>query len=245
MKISVLIQTIVLTLSVSIPVYAKDITHDLWDVLLQQQVYNGLVDYAHFNRPALKRYLAELDKMQLEGLSTNQQLALWINAYNAYTIELVLNNYPLKSIKDISKPWDHKSARVGGKLYSLNEIEHEILRKKFKDPRIHFAIVCASIGCPQLLSRAYTAEKIEQQLDTQARLFFSTHATVEKGFFGGETLTTSKILSWFSEDFGSSERERLQFIARYAPVEIQHKIKVNPKMSLSYSSYNWNINAQK
>lgn len=173
--------------------------------------------------------------------SRNDQLAYWINAYNAYTIQLIIRNYPLKSIKDIGSkikipfvntPWDIKFIRIGNKTYDLNNIEHDILRKKFNEPRIHFAIVCASVSCPKLLNEAYVGTRLNDQLAAQAREFIND-PTRNKITPGKAEL--SPIFSWFKGDF--TKKGSLQdFINQYATT------KITAKTSLSNLDYNWNLN---
>ena len=225
---------------------APEFSHQGWDTLLQKHVVAGEVDYKNFDRVALDGYLKELSTVSLKALKSDELLALWINAYNAYTVALILDNYPLKSIKDISKPWDKKFCKVGGTTYSLNDIEHKILRKEFKEPRIHFAIVCASIGCPPLASRAYEGGVIDAQLERQAKGFFTNpqNTKIESSFFGGKKLSTSKILSWFGGDFGKTEKERVAFIRRYVTADIAKEIDADPAIDLTFLTYDWKLNGK-
>ena len=157
---------------------AQDL-HDRWDKLLQAHVSEGEVNYAAIRKnPAeLNDYIETLGNTDPANMTQTDQLAFWINAYNAFTVKLIIDNMPLKSIRDIKSPWKQKNWHVGDRVLSLNQIEHEILRKNFKEPRIHFAIVCASIGCPDLQNRAFLGTTVKAQL-TNATREFMAHADV-------------------------------------------------------------------
>jgi len=155
---------------------AQKIDHSEWTKILQLHVSeSGKVNYRAFknNRESLKNYLDNLaNHAPNKNWSNAETKAYWINAYNAYTIQLILDNYPLKSIKDLNDPWGQTFFKINGKMMSLNTIEHKILRP-MDDPRIHFAIVCASESCPKLLNYAYAAETLNIQLDQAARDFIN------------------------------------------------------------------------
>ena len=163
---------------------SQPVSHDIWDALLKKHVNaDGFVDYKNFQRDSneLKRYLNQLAAAPPDdSWPRAEQMAYWINAYNAFTIQLILENYPVKSIKDIKRGiafvnsvWDIKFIRIGDKTYDLNNIEHGILRSKFKDARIHAAINCASYSCPRLRAGAYTAGQLEEQLEEAMRTFIN------------------------------------------------------------------------
>jgi hypothetical protein len=158
--------------------------HNTWDKLLHKYVKDGIVDYKGFasDIKVLDGYLEQLEKENISGYSPAEKLALWINAYNAFTVKLILNHYPIKSIRKISNPWGQPVWKVAGQTLSLDYIEHKILRREFREPRIHFAIVCASIGCPDLQSFAFRGDKIKEQLDLAAREFFASakHFRIKK-----------------------------------------------------------------
>lgn len=243
---SKLFLTTALLLGCRASLFAAEFTHTLWDQLLQKHVVDGRVDYAGFDRVELRKYLAELAALSMQGMSREAQLALWINAYNAYTVELILDNYPISSIKKIPDPWGTVFCKVAGSSYSLDQIEHEILRKRFKEPRIHFAIVCASISCPPLAARAYSAQNVLEMLEKQTAAFFgkSINLKIEKGWLGSHKLYTTKILKWFGEDFGTSKRERVTFIKAYAPAAIRRELEQNPDMDLAFLFYDWGLNGR-
>jgi hypothetical protein len=213
------------------------ISHESWNFLLKKHVStNGNVNYKGFAKDsvALNAYLKLLsaNPPDEKSWSVNEKIAYWINAYNAFTIQLMIRNYPLKSIKDIFSPWDRKFFSIGGKKISLGHIEHEILRKKFAEPRIHFAIVCASISCPKLLNQAYDAKILNNQLEKQAFDFINDP---KRNLISAEKAQLSEIFSWFSGDF--TKKGTLQdYVNQYS------KVKINNKTKITYLNYNWNIN---
>ena len=194
---------------VSVITNAQNIDHSKWNSLLQSFVSdNGNVDYFAFknNEERLEDYLEYLSENQPKKSSAkNEKLAYWINAYNAFTVKLIIDNYPIKSIKDIGKPWDKKFITIDGKNLSLNHIEHEILRK-MNEPRIHFAIVCASFSCPKLDNQAFTADKLEAQLTRVTKAFL---ADKNRNEISEKSIKISKIFDWFSKDF--TEKHLLEF----------------------------------
>jgi hypothetical protein len=219
--------------------------HDVWNELLNKYVAeNGMVNYQGFINEIdkLDAYLDVLSKNAPgESWTENEKLAYWINAYNAYTVKLIAKNYPLKSIKDlnpaISVPtvntiWAKDWFQIGGKDFSLDRIEHKILRKQFEEPRIHFAVNCASISCPILRAEAYTAENIDRQLDEQARIFLNDSS---RNIITEDKVVVSKIFSWFGGDFKKGQ-SLVQFIDRYTDVDINDKAKVR------FKKYDWNLN---
>lgn len=222
-------------LAVSLPTKAQNLNDHAYNKLLQKHVNNhGEVNYQAIKTdPQL--LLASLEgftKTQAnKSWSQEERLAYWINAYNAFTIKLIIDHYPIKSIKDIKNPWDQEFIPIGKQLMSLNQIEHDILRK-MKEPRIHFAIVCASKSCPKLLNEAYTPSKLDLQLTLATEEFLSDET---KNNLSEETIKLSKIFKWFSEDF-TTNGSLIDFLNLYAPIEISQKAKK------SYMDYNWDLN---
>jgi hypothetical protein len=214
---------------------AQRISHTEWDALLQKNVSrNGNVNYKAFQKDSkqLQAYLNELSaNVPTKSWSKNATLAYWINAYNAYTVKLILDNYPTKSIKDINDPWGKKFFTLGNKKYSLEEIEHEILRK-MNEPRIHFAINCASFSCPNLLNEAYTEVKLNQQLAAVAKSFINDKT---KNTITSNKIEISKIFDWFEGDF-KTKGSVIDFLNQYSGVKISRTAKIN------YKEYNWNLN---
>jgi len=227
--------------------------HAAWDAILQKRVDDaGQVDYRGLRQDgaAMDAYLLWIARTDPSTLTRDGQMAYWVNAYNAFTAKLILNHYPVKSIKDIPKRWDLEIWEAGGLRYSLNHIEHEILRKKFKDARVHFAIVCASVGCPDLWNHAFSEAALAEQLDDAARKFFRSpkHLRFEtkKGAFGREvsTLHLSSILKWFSDDFAEGGKTDItRFVARYADRELVKKMfKTGDALKVKYLAYDWDLN---
>ena len=185
----------------------------------------------------------DLEKVSLSDLKTQKEkLTFWINAYNVMAAKMVLDNYPLKSIKDagslFTAVWKKEVGVVAGKTRTLNEIEHEILRK-MGDPRIHAAIVCASVSCPDLRGEAYTVEKLDSQLDDQLTLFL---ANSKKGLHIDKKgyLYMSSIFKWFKEDFDAKGGVR-NYLAPYAPEGAMSSIK-DTKLTVYYLDYDWELN---
>lgn len=232
-------------------------SHQLFTEVLKQHVKNGLVDYKNLKKDIrLEKYLAQLSNTDPEKLSRNEKLAFWINAYNAFTLQVIVENYPVESITDLNTGgkiigyllgktvWDKEFISINKKKYSLGDIEHKILRK-MNEPGIHFSIVCASISCPPLRNEAFEADKIEEQLKSQAVQFVNDNA---RNYFDAKKRKAylSKIFSWFSEDFGSSDEKILKFVSQYLPENISSDIKNNlSEWDISYKAYNWNLNEQK
>lgn len=209
--------------------------HNTWHKLLQKHVTkDGNVNYKGFKkeRIQLRNYIISLGKnMPNNDWSNKEILAYWINAYNAFTVDLILRNYPVKSIKDIKNPWNQRLWKLGNKWYNLDEIEHKILRK-MNEPRIHFAINCASFSCPPLLNEAFTHENLEQQLTQVTKTFL---ADSQRNTITKNQLNISKIFKWFSKDF-KQHGSLIDFLNKYSAV------KINANAKKSYKEYNWNLN---
>lgn len=194
---------------------------------------DGRVDYKNLkaNRAALDAVAAQFSAQQpSEKWSREEQMAFWINAYNLFTLQLIIDHYPLKSIMDLDggKTWDIKRIRIGGTSYSLNQIENDILRARFKDPRIHFAINCAAKSCPPLSNQAFRPATLQQQLDTRTRLFVRSKSNV----LSPDAVRVSKIFEWYAADFGAL----IPFLNRYA------RVKIKPAASVEYLPYDWSLN---
>jgi hypothetical protein len=230
--------------SQKVPNNSKPITHELWDALLKKHVtLDGRVNYEGFKKDQsqLNAYLDLLRKghPNKENWSREERLAYWINAYNAFTVDLIVRNYPCKTIKDlggaiykVNTPWDIRFITIQGITYDLNNIEHDILRKEFDEPRIHFAINCASVSCPVLRNEAYSAEKINSQLDSAAKTFINDPS---RNKISTDSAELSKIFTWFKGDF--TKKETLaSFINRYSNTKISEKTQIN------YLDYNWLLN---
>lgn len=227
----------------------KGVSHQSYDELLQQYVdKNGLVNYQGLlsKKEKLKTYLQLLENNPpQENWTRDQKLAYWINAYNAFTIDLILKHYPVKSIKDIGSkvkipfvntPWDIKFIEIGGEEYDLNNLEHGIIRKEFDEPRIHFALVCAAISCPKLQNRAYLPEKLDEQLTKGAQEFLSDPSKNE--FKGSSKAKLSKLFSWYGGDF-NNDGSMIDYINKYAPVQLDKRAVID------WKNYDWALNEQK
>ena len=232
------------------------ITHTQWDELLKKYVSEeGNVNYKGFvaDKTQLEQYLNLLSTNRpSKDWTRDEQLAYWINAYNAFTVKLIVDHYPVKSIKDIkngipfiNSVWDIKFFTIGGKKMTLNDIEHGIIRKEFKEPRIHFAVNCASFSCPVLLNEAFIASKLDAQLSKQTKIFLND---TRKNQISANKIVISKIFNWYSTDFtnkgffsrlfGKKNRGRqfVQFIAPYVTEPINKDAKVE------YMDYDWSLN---
>lgn len=223
----------------------KLISHDLLDGLLKKYVNaQGNVDYAGIKKEQkiLDSYLDLLSNHEpSKTWSNDEQLVYWINVYNAFTISLVVKNYPVASIKDIrpgisfiNSVWDIKFIKIGKETYDLNNIEHSILRKKFNEPRIHFAINCASYSCPNLRNEAYVASRLDDQLTDAAKSFLGDK---NKNEITADRIVISKIFDWFTGDFKKSGT-LIDFLNKYAP------LKINATAKILYKDYIWTLNKQ-
>jgi Protein of unknown function, DUF547 len=251
-----------------------DHTHATWTALLKKHVVvlgegkASQVRYADLarDRPALKAYLdiiSNVPEAEFKAWSKPLQMAFLINAYNAFTMEKILSRYPdLKSIQDFGRvfgnPWKDKFFTLFGKQASLDQIEHEMLRAKgvYAEPRVHFAVNCASVGCPMLREEAYVADRLDAQLEEQARRFLSDHSRNRYNEQTGQ-LEVSRIFDWFKEDWQSGYKgigagaqpimSREQFFARYAKLLADRpdgQLKVaDEKAGITFLDYDWGLNA--
>ena len=229
-----------------------EIRHDAWNGLLAKYVDTaGLVDYRALkdSEPdvqALDGYLSLLSHADVSRpASRASTLAFWINAYNAVTVKGILREYPTTSIRNHTAKvvgyniWDDLLLIVGGERYSLNDMEHKVLRK-LGEPRIHFAIVCASIGCPRLLNEAYISDRLDEQLTTNARHFFADPAKFRIDQTG--QVQVSPIMEWFAADFGDTLSDQLRTIAPLLPNDESKRIAADGTARVSYLDYDWGIN---
>ncbi|MGQ0457314.1 MAG: DUF547 domain-containing protein [Hyphomicrobium sp.] len=238
---------------------AATVDHGAWSALLKTFVVaspDGVnrVRYGAFKRvghAALKTYVASLERTDVLALDRAEQFAFWANLYNAKTIDVVLDAYPVRSIKDISLgggliaavtggPWKAKVTRVSGVELSLDDIEHQILRPVFADPRVHYAVNCASIGCPNLMPDAFTGAKLEAQLDTGARAYVNHQRGV--AVRGGD-VAASSIYDWFAKDFLSAPGGVLGHVRAHANPGLKQKLKSITAISSYY--YDWSLNDAK
>ncbi len=241
--------------SSSSQVSMDQIDHSSWDALLRKYVDdNGFVNYRAWHassrdRQVLTAYLNALSRANPNRSSSRDaKLVFWINAYNAVTVHGILREYPTSSIRNHTAKvfgyniWQDLQILVGGKANSLEHIEHQILRK-MNEPRIHFAIVCASIGCPRLLNRAYTVNQVQGQLELNAKDFFSRSQNFRYDQ-RNRRFYLSSILSWFGKDFGNSQSAQLRTIAQWLPTQAARNAAQRNAVSVSFLDYNWNLNDQ-
>ena len=212
--------------------------HSIWDKLLKKHVdHNGNVDYKGFamDIKPLGEYLKYLAQNPPHQASAKaKKLAYYINFYNAATVKLIIDHYPLKSIKDLRNPWGRNIAQMGDTKISLGDLEHKILRK-MDEPRIHFAINCASYSCPKLINRAFTENNTESLLEQAAMDFINDP---KRNILTAEKASLSQIFNWYKKDF--TENGSLEdYINQYASQQLTSKTKIN------YLSYNWALNETK
>ncbi|WP_236975155.1 DUF547 domain-containing protein [Membranihabitans maritimus] len=208
-----------------------------WNNILTNTVSDkGQVDYKKIKSSfsdEFTDFLSILRDTDPNSLSKNEQLALWINAYNAFTVKLIVDNYPVSSIKDIENgnPWDKKWIEIGSyRSLSLNDIEHEIIRKEFNEPRIHFAVNCAAQSCPPLLNTYYSSNSLDEQLERQTISFInnSKFNTISQN-----SIEVSQLFNWYKDDFGN--------IIAYLNKYIQSP-KINSKAQVIFKDYDWSLN---
>lgn len=231
-------------LSASHAATAVAVDHSGFGALLAKHVRDGVVDYAGFkaDEARLDQYLSTLEKVDPESLDRNEQFAFYINAYNAWTIKLILTGYPgLKSIKDLGSifqsPWKKELVRLNGKTLTLDDIEHKILRPTFKDPRVHFAINCAAKSCPPLVSEPFRGGTLDSQLDKATRAFVNASLSYR---LEGDTLWVSSIFKWFAGDFND---DPAGFYRTYAKAELKKQLdEKGDRIKVKFLDYDWSLN---
>ena len=259
-----IVAILVLSLLTVQSVLAENFDHGVWDQLLKQHVitindgHATAVDYQGMatDRAQLKAYLALLEgvrEAELDQWAEQQQLAFLINAYNAWTVELILTAWPdIESIKELggflSSPWSKKFIPLLGATWSLDNIEHDLIRGsgRYDDPRIHFAVNCASIGCPALRAEAYVGDKLDQQLDEQTKLFLGDRS---RNTLQGNKLKVSAIFKWYREDFEKGwlgYNSLSEFLLHYAdalnlPSTQIERLRSND-LDIDYLDYDWRLN---
>jgi hypothetical protein len=230
------------------------VDHADWDLILQRYVDvshpSGIYRFKYSSvsptdRQALKDYLQKMQRVDVSGLTRGEQKAYWINLYNALTVDVILDHYPVKSIRDIdispgifsSGPWDAKLLFIEGEKISLNDIEHRILRPIWQDNRVHYAVNCASLGCPNLQPLSFTAQNLDMLLDKAARDFTNHPRGVS---FINNRLQVSSIYFWFQEDFGASENGIIRHLRKYlTPDNLKKLDAVHKKIR---HQYDWSLN---
>jgi hypothetical protein len=231
-----------------LPVSAFD--HSAWNQVLKESVNAiGEVDYSKLkaNPAKLEGYVQQLAAKSpvshpAEFAGKADQLAYYINAYNALVTHGVVKAYPTKSVRDLGALYAFfrkKDYVLGGKKLSLQDLENDIIRKQYSEPRIHFAIVCASLSCPKLSNTAYTADNLEQQLEFQTRQYFAETRNLA---IDGAVVTLAAILDWYKEDFGVSKPKLLEYAKRYAPAAKVKEIESIRSPRILFRDYDWSIN---
>lgn len=252
--------------------FAFDHSHSLWSSLLRTHVSDGLVDYQSLQeeQELLNSYLESLDSVSskdMETWSRDEQLAFWINAYNAFTVRVILDHYPIStwtvkglvvprnSIIQIHGAWKKLSWEVAGESLTLDQIEHTIIRPRYQEPRIHFSIVCASIGCPDLRREAFVALDLEQQLHEQTLAYLGDPDKGVRFDFEERRISVSRIFKWFTEDFavyGAANSEFSQhsgkarivlgYLSPYFPDTHSQALLRSENLDFDYLSYDWTLN---
>ncbi len=231
------------------------VDHAAWDRFLDRYltVHEGGVDTLAYDdvtptdKKALDAYVAALEEVAVSGLGRDEQYAYWLNFYNALTVKVVLDHWPVKTIRDIDLssglfadgPWGKQLVAVEGRELSLNDIEHRILRPIWRDPRIHYGVNCASVGCPDLFPRAFRAATLEADLEQAARTYVNDPRGAH--FDGDGDLILSKIYVWFKDDFGGDTAGVLDHLKRYAAPDLRDRLEGADSV-LGYE-YDWSINA--
>ena len=220
------------------PLAQQKVDYSTWDKLLKKYVdEDGNVDYKNFRKEIglLNTYLEQQTKNPVSEYETKEsKLVYYINLYNAATVKLILDNYPLGSIKDLKGPWNRQVVTIRNKQLSLGDIEHNILRK-MDEPRIHFAINCASYSCPKLLNEAFTVEKLEDLLEKSARNFVNDP---KRNVIAKEKAMLSQIFKWYKKDF-TNKVSLTDYINQYST------IKITKETNIEFINYDWSLNASK
>ena len=245
------------------PTLEFDHAHTAWTEVLESALDDdGLVDYRALRADpkALNAYLANLEATtpaEHAKWTRNQRYAFWINAYNAYTIKLIVEKGPVDSIKDLggwfSSPWEKKFIPLSafdpekdGEKITLDEIEHELIRPVFKDARVHAAVNCASMSCPPLRDEAYQAERLDEQLDDQVKIWLGDTSRNKVAPRKGE-IEVSKIFDWYDDDFGGKDESVVRWIAKHVGDEaLAKRLKASATdIDVEYLRYDWDLNAKK
>jgi len=237
-----------------VPASAQSFDHSAFDELLKKHVVKGMVDYDAFAQSgSFKGYLTSLEHADVSKLSERERLAFWINAYNAYTIELINKYEERASIKNIIEgvgfertkgPWKEPIVKAAGQTHSLDEVENAIIRKQFHEPRIHFALVCAAMSCPLLRSEAYAGAKLDAQLDSQARAFVRDEARGSWVEVQKAVVHASRIFEWYKDDFGGGDAAIGHYLAQYYPESPEKQLLLGGHFKLESLHYDWTLNSR-
>ena len=244
------ISTALLAVALWISSASASFDHSLYDLILKTHVKEGLVDYKSLKEDKrLDEYLEKLKGAKMGDLeSRNEKLAFWTNAYNAYTLKLITNYYPLSSIMDVKEPgytdaWNIPLAHIAGKTYTLDQVENAVIRPNWPDPRIHYALVCAAQSCPQLRSEAYTAELLDQQFNEQAEWLMKNR---NQFALKNRKAKLSKVYEWYAVDFGKNTTEALETLIPHVDDSLAKNLKKEAKKwKVSFIEWDWELNEQK
>jgi hypothetical protein len=236
-----------------VPSSTRTVDHSTWDAIVSRYLRtdaSGVNRFAYStvtteDRAAIDTYLKTLSGTRISHHRRAEQLAYWVNLYNALTVRVVLEHYPVESIRDIrispglfsSGPWGKDLIRVEGESLSLDDIEHRILRPIWRDPRIHYAVNCASVGCPNLMNEAFTAENAERLLDRGARAYINHPRGVR---VEGNALVVSSLYEWFKEDFGGHDRGVIEHLRSYASPDLATAL--DDIQRIADDAYDWALN---
>ena len=242
-KVSIILMITIMPLSICFAT-GVSVDNSIYAELLGKYADNGRIDYDGLKKDEarLDSYLKLLESVRSAELSRDEQFAFYANAYNAWTIKLILSKYPeIESIKDLGSlfksPWKRKIVRIDDGLLTLDNVEHDILRPRFKDARVHFAINCAAYSCPPLGDEPYSGTKLDVQLDEATRKFINNPG---RNYLDEDILYVSKIFKWFAEDFND---DPISFIVRYAEGEFKEKLEAGKdRIKVKYLPYDWSLN---
>lgn len=242
------------------PQSRTEIDHADWQAVLDRFVsqpepgvttfdYKRAIEDAANGVDVVARYVDAMIVVKVSDLNLDQQMAYWINLYNALTVKVVLDHYPVKSIRDIdispglfaSGPWGKKLVTIEGRTLSLDDIEHRILRPIWNDPRIHYAVNCASVGCPALAKQAYDARQLEDQLDRAATGFINHRRAIHSDGDGGFVI--SSLYDWYRDDFGAGDAQFVAHLLTFAGPELTAQLDHIGGFDVSGDEYDWALNA--
>lgn len=249
-----MLASLIFVCAVTFAAAAQDDVHSPWDALLQRHVTRGAdgidrVDYTGWraseqDRAALEAYIVSLEALPASSLPEAQRFAFWANLYNAVTVRLILDEAPSTSIRQIRPtllsigPWGMELTRNEGRPLSLDAIEHDIMRREFEAAMVHYAVNCASVGCPNIGLRAWRGETLEADLEAAARAYVNHPRGVTVTSRG---LEISRIYKWFEEDFGGNDEGVIAHLLRFAEPELAEAIRANPR--IRGHAYDWSLNA--
>lgn len=241
----------------------QEIDHADWQEILDRYVTEVELGVTTFDyagalsdggAAAVASYVSDMADVAVDGLNRDQQFAYWVNLYNALTVKVVLDHYPVDSIRDIdispgffssllsSGPWGKKLITVEGRTLSLDDIEHRILRPIWDDPRIHYVVNCASVGCPALAPTAFVADQLEAQLDQAARDFINHPRAVRAGVDGDGGLVLSSLYDWYRDDFGARDADFIAHLKRFAGPDLMALLGNADGVEIAGYEYDWDLN---